>query len=115
MPGIRGHDAGICDLPPRSRWPESLVTMPECAVTMKRNTQRGQSLADFDAPSAAFAQACLGRSSDLVELDTVLFVLLHLVVRYLLAGQNVSLRWSSIGSQYPASRSRPAMASNRPR
>jgi hypothetical protein len=45
----------------------------------------------------------------------VLFVLLHLVVRYLLAGQNVSLRWSSIGSQYPASRTRPAMASNRPR
>jgi len=37
--GIRGHDAGICDLPPRSRWPESLVTIPECAVTMKRNTQ----------------------------------------------------------------------------
>ena len=35
--GICGHDAGICDLTPRSRWPESLVTMPEYAVTMKRN------------------------------------------------------------------------------
>jgi len=39
--GICGHDAGICDLTHRSRWPESLVTMPECAVTMKRNMQRG--------------------------------------------------------------------------
>jgi hypothetical protein len=40
FPGIRGHDAGICDLTPRSRWPESLVTIPESAVTMKRNMQQ---------------------------------------------------------------------------
>jgi len=40
--GICGHDAGICDLTPRSRWPESLVTIPESAVTMKRNTHVGK-------------------------------------------------------------------------
>lgn len=59
----------------------------------------GQGLALFDAPSAAFAQARLGCRSNLTELEAVLFVLLHLVVRDLFAGQNVSLRLISIGSR----------------
>ena len=52
----------------------------------------------FDSLSAAFAQAGLGRCGDLAELEAVLFVLLHLVVRDIFAGQNVSLRLSSISS-----------------
>jgi hypothetical protein len=60
---------------------------------------RGQCLAVFDAPRAALADAGLGGRGDLTELQVVLLVLLHLVVRDLLAGHNASLRSISIGSR----------------
>ena len=53
---------------------------------------RGQCLAVFDAPRAAFTDAGLGGCGDLTELQVVLLVLLHLVVRDLLAGHNANLR-----------------------
>jgi hypothetical protein len=46
----------------------------------------------FDAPRAAFTDAGLGSCGDLTELQVVLLVLLHLVVRDLLAGHNANLR-----------------------
>ncbi len=46
----------------------------------------------FDAPCATFADAGLGCGGDLTELQVVLLVLLHLVVRNFFAGQNVNLR-----------------------
>ena len=53
---------------------------------------RGQCLAMSYAPRAAFTDAGLGGCGDLTELQVVLLVLLHLVVRDLFAGQSANLR-----------------------
>ena len=60
---------------------------------------RGQGLAVFDAPGTAVADADLGGCRDLGELQPVLLVLLHLVIRDLLAGHDASLRSMTIGSR----------------
>ena len=53
---------------------------------------RGQRGAGFDAPGAALADAGLGRRGDLGEGVAVVLVLVHLVVRDLLAGHVVGSR-----------------------
>jgi hypothetical protein len=67
-----------------------------------------QSVAVFDAPGTALADAGLGCGRDLTELEVVLLVLLHLVVRDLLAGQREPSLIDDRLTIDPASRTGPA-------
>src|SRR5450631_2637901 len=83
------HDFAV---PYRGQWVCAGAPCPLFAL-------RGQCLVAFDALRATFTDAGLGGCGDLTELQVVLLVLLHLVVRDLFAGHNASLRSMSIGSR----------------